>query len=442
MLAEPDGDDVVPEADPIRYRHGVRIMSEDALRQSVLVGGLLYVIVAAANLQVLLVASSRLRNPTGSFGVTMFVLLIGAILVASARWMPEPAFEDLYSRVGAGLVFFSSAFITVALWINGAEIAIVGTSVYLIPAIFAFYGLSRRLAVLFLVTTLAEYACLLAIQPDVPVRLGQFLFMASLMTAVGFLIGGFVGQTDELAIAEHQARLDLAEVNRTLEARVQEQVNELAHYENLRRFLAPQVADAVLSSGTEGLLEPHRREIAVFFSDLRGFTNFAGRVEPEEVLDVLNAYYAAVGEVMRDFEATLGHFAGDGVMAYFNDPVPCDDPAGTAVTMALQLRDRFEDMAVDWARRGYRLGYGMGIGLGHATLGIIGFEGRSDYTPLGTVVNLAARLCAEAEHGQILVDHRVHAALADTHEVAAVEDLVLKGLPPDVRAFQVLRVAS
>jgi class 3 adenylate cyclase len=233
------------------------------------------------------------------------------------------------------------------------------------------------------------------------------------------------------------ARDELAALNHTLEDRVAEQVEEIAGLGRLRRFLAPQVADAVVAAGIEdgaGPLAPHRRQIAVLFSDLRGFTQFSNTSQPEEVLDVLEAYYEVVGGFVRDYEATVGSFLGDGIMAYFNDPVPCEDPAGLAVAMASDLRVALEQLCARWQRRGWDLGYGMGISFGYATLGTIGFEGRTDYTPLGSVVNLASRLSDEAQRGEILLDGRTYAAVSG-RVVAEERRLELKGFDRGVIAF-------
>ncbi|MBA3652562.1 MAG: response regulator [Actinobacteria bacterium] len=225
---------------------------------------------------------------------------------------------------------------------------------------------------------------------------------------------------------ERQAT-ELLELNRTLEARVAEQVQELARLTRLRRFLSPQVADLILSSGDESILESHRSEIAVLFCDLRGFTAFATRVEPDEVMSVLNEFHAAVGELVRRFDATVGWFAGDGLMVFFNDPVPRPEPAVPAVQMAAELRDSVAALGLEWHLRGYDLGLGIGIDVGDATLGQMGFEGRFDYSAIGNVVNLAARLCAEAKDGQILISERTHSSVQAFTDVEPVGELQLKG---------------
>ena len=199
---------------------------------------------------------------------------------------------------------------------------------------------------------------------------------------------------------------ELAAWNRELEQRVSEQVDALERMGRLRRFLSPQLAELVVSSGDESFLESHRREITVVFCDLRGFTSFAETVEPEDVMAVLGEYHAALGDLVHRFEGTLERFTGDGLMVIFNDPLACPDAPERAVRMALAMRARVAELAEGWSRRGYDLDFGVGIAQGHATLGRIGFEGRSDYAAIGSVTNLAARLCAEAD------------AAADPHQPA------------------------
>jgi class 3 adenylate cyclase len=232
-------------------------------------------------------------------------------------------------------------------------------------------------------------------------------------------------------------RSELAEWNRTLEARVTEQVEELGRLGRLRRFLSPQIADLVMSQGADDLLAGHRREITVVFADLRGFTAFSETAEPEEALGVLRAYQAAMGEIIFRHEGTLEHFAGDGMMVFFNDPVPVPDPQLRAVRMALDMRARFAELEAGWRKRGYELGLGIGIAVGYATLGRIGFEGRFDYGAVGMVVIQASRLSAAAKAGEILVSSRVHAMVEEAIEATPVGELELKGFHRPVPAFAV-----
>jgi len=233
---------------------------------------------------------------------------------------------------------------------------------------------------------------------------------------------------------------ELAEWNRTLEQRVAQQLAEIERMSRLKRFLAPQVAEAVISAGGDSLLESHRRDVAVVFCDLRGFTAFAETAEPEEVMAVLREYHAALGDIIHRFEGTLERFLGDGLMVLFNDPVPCPDPAARAVRMAVAMRECVSGLTERWRQHGYDLGFGIGISQGYATLGRIGFEGRFDYAAIGTVANLAARLCAEAKAGQILITQRVLSAVEDLVEAAPHGELAIKGLAKAVPVHDVRRL--
>lgn len=230
---------------------------------------------------------------------------------------------------------------------------------------------------------------------------------------------------------------ELAEWNRELEKRVATQVQELERMGRLKRFLSPQIADLVVDAGEEKLLESHRREITVVFCDLRGFTAFAEITEPEDVMAVLREYHAALGSKVHEFEGTIEHFAGDGLMVLFNDPLPCPDHVERAVRMAVSMRESIGDLVAAWRGRGFHLGFGVGIAQGHATLGRIGFEGRFDYAAIGNVVNLASRLCDHAENGQIVVSEPVQAAVREVIKSESLGELELKGLHRAVNAFNV-----
>ncbi len=206
---------------------------------------------------------------------------------------------------------------------------------------------------------------------------------------------------------------ELAGLNRTLTARVDTQVAELECLGRLRRYLSPQVAELVVSSMDDTVTTSHRREVAVLFCDLRGFTAFSEIAEPEEVMAMLAEFHDAIGPVVNVHGATVGAFTGDGVMVFFNDPLPCANPSEAAAQLALAIGEQTAGLVAAWSRLGHHLGVGVGIAFGYATLGEVGFEGRYDYTAIGSVVNLAARLCEQAEAGEILVNARVHAAIAD-----------------------------
>jgi len=244
-------------------------------------------------------------------------------------------------------------------------------------------------------------------------------------------------------LGELRQRTDqVAELNRGLEARVAEQVEELGRVGRLKRFLAPQLAELIVSQGDEKILESHRREIVVVFCDLRGYTAFTETAEPEEVLDFLREYHGALGPLVSQFEGTLDQFSGDGIMVFFNDPVPCPDPAERAVKMAMAMREAAANLIADWRERGRDLGFGAGIAQGYATLGQIGFSERSGYTAIGTVCNVAARLCAEAKDGQILLSQRVNVALKGSVATEQVGARALKGLTQPVVAYNVPLAAS
>jgi class 3 adenylate cyclase/CheY-like chemotaxis protein len=231
---------------------------------------------------------------------------------------------------------------------------------------------------------------------------------------------------------------ELAAWNRELEQRVAEQVDALERMGRLRRFLSPQLAELVVSSGDESFLQSHRRDITVVFCDLRGFTSFAETVEPEDVMRVLNEYHAALGDLVHRFDGTLERFTGDGLMVIFNDPLPCPDAPQRAVRMAVAMRTRMNELTGQWRHHGYDLDFGVGIAQGHATLGRIGFEGRFDYSAIGSVTNLAARLCAAAEPRQILISQRVFAATEDIVVADSVGELALHGFARPARAYNVV----
>ena len=196
----------------------------------------------------------------------------------------------------------------------------------------------------------------------------------------------------------------------------------------LRRFLAPQLAQAIVDAGDEKVLENHRREIVAMFCDLRGFTAFSETAEPEDIMAVLKEYHGSIGPLIRKYEGTLDRFTGDGMLIFFNDPLPCEDAPQRAARLALEMRDAVAGLTPKWARRGYRLGFGVGMAQGYATLGRIGFEDRMDYTAIGAVVNLAARLCSEAADGQVLVSGRLAAAVEDLVQIEDLGERELKGM--------------
>ncbi len=244
-------------------------------------------------------------------------------------------------------------------------------------------------------------------------------------------------------IQEQAGRLEaqagqLAEWNKTLEQRVADQLAELERVGRLKRFFSPQLAELIVAGGAEDPLKTHRREVTVVFLDLRGFTAFAETSEPEEVMGVLREYHVEMGKLILEHEGTLERFTGDGMMIFFNDPVPVPNPAERAIRMAVAMRERVADLITKWRKLGYELNFGVGVAQGYATIGAIGFEGRWDYGAIGTVTNLAARLCGEAQGGQILVSSKVAAAVESLIDAEEVGPLTLKGFLKPVPAFNVL----
>jgi adenylate cyclase len=233
---------------------------------------------------------------------------------------------------------------------------------------------------------------------------------------------------------------ELASLNRDLEQRVQEQVAQVERLGRLKRFFSPQLVEAIVTGGADDPLKTHRREIAVVFLDLRGFTAFAETAEPEEVIGVLREYHAEMGRLVLEHEGTLERFTGDGMMIFFNDPVPVPDAAVRAIRMAVAMRERVGELIGKWKRQGFDLDLGVGIAQGYATIGAIGFEGRLDYGAIGTVTNLAARLCGEARPGQILVARRMLAQLEGLVDVEDAGELTLKGFHRPVPAGNVTRL--
>jgi len=235
---------------------------------------------------------------------------------------------------------------------------------------------------------------------------------------------------------------ELADLNRTLEERVRVQVAQLERLGRLKRFFSPQLAEAIVSGGAEDPLKSHRRDITVVFLDLRGFTAFAETAEPEEVMAVLREYHAEMGKLILSWEGTLERFTGDGMMIFFNDPVPVPDPAERAVRMAAAMRDRVAELAVGWKKAGFDLDFGIGIAHGYATLGAIGFEGRWEYACIGSVSNLVARLCSEAKGGQVITNQKTLARIDDMVQAEPLGEVTLKGIAQPVPIFNITAFRS
>ena len=233
---------------------------------------------------------------------------------------------------------------------------------------------------------------------------------------------------------------ELRDLNQSLEKRVRTQLEQLERLQRLRRFLSPQLADAIVSSGDESILRSHRRQVAMIFVDLRGWTNFVDAVEPEELMRVLREFHDTIGGLVRRFDATVGFIEGDGVQLFFNDPIEVPDAALRAIRLGCTLRQEMAELTARWQNRGYDLDFGAGMALGYATCGEVGFEERSDYAAVGAVTNLASRLADEAAAGQILITQRLYAEVGDDVEVQSMGEFRLKGFQRPVAAFDVLGI--
>lgn len=363
----------------------------------------------------------------------------GFALLASAAILPDAVIDSLVEPSALAIFGFGVVAIAFSMYCGGVHFSAPNLIAYDVVAILAFYLLRKWVAVGVCLLAVACYGLVLV---TFRTHGGEWValgYMAVSMLVAGFLTGRLIDLIDRERAAKEAARAELAELNRNLESRVAEQVGEVERLGRMRRFLSAPVADAVLATDDSAALEPHRREIAVLFCDLRGFTAFTKQVEPEEVIDVLGEYYAAAGVEITRFAATMGAYEGDGLMAYLNDPVPCEDPAGRAIDLAVAIASAIDPLLERWQRNGYELSYGMGLAFGHATLGVVGFEGRSDYTALGSVVNLAARLCSTAAGREIVIDHRTLVAADAAHIAEERDPAILKGFADPVRNYLIKR---
>lgn len=251
------------------------------------------------------------------------------------------------------------------------------------------------------------------------------------------LIETFAAQA-VIAIENVRQFRELENLNAELGERVDQQVGEIERIGRLKRFLPVAVADAVVSSGSEEMLQSHRALLGILFCDIRGFTAFCERAEPEETIEVLQTYHEEMGRLISESSASVDHRMGDGIMVLFNDPIPCDDPAGEAIRLALVMQARMAELCKHWKRLGHRLGFGLGVSLGYATVGMVGSEGRQDYTASGTAVNLASRLCDKAEDGEILISPRAHIATEDDFRAEPFGEITLKGIQDPLEVFRVI----
>jgi class 3 adenylate cyclase len=345
--------------------------------------------------------------------------VVAAVLMLGFAALARPIVRHNWLRFVYGAVL-TSLVMSAGVFFFGPSAGLLGAMGYLAIITFTAFVLSSRFVVATVVLIAVEYAVVNVLQTNAsrPVnRWVTLLLLVVLMAFVANVLGHLVSRLQG----------DLEDVNRNLERRVDEQVAEMERLNRLRSFLPSAVATAVMATENEAALQPHRRQIACVFIDLRGFTRFTSEAEPEEVIEALRAYHRAAGDVMARYEATVGPLQGDGMMAYFNDPVPCDDPTGQATAMALALRPRLDEFAATWRARGFDLSFGIGIAYGYATLGVVGFEGRQEYGPVGTVANLASRLCGHAAAGQVLMDQRTYARLASPVTAEPLDPIAVKG---------------
>jgi class 3 adenylate cyclase len=430
-------------AEEVRRRYSARQLDVHAALKVGLL--LLMIVVALAFVATVILPSRLLVDRTA-------LLILQALSLAIFPLATKLLWERFSWTLLYLVVVIVVALIALTLYFAGPG-APFGVMNYVLIAIYASYYFSLRRTISIVVLIAFAYAVQLAVQSGHTVPVARWLWVVGVIGISVTFVDSLIRRAERSAEremkareaeqtarqAEEIARLELARANEALEARVSDQVREMERLGRLRRFLSPNLADVVVGSENESFLEPHRREIAVFFIDLRGFTRFASAAEPEDVLEVLRAYYDKLGLAFSRFEATVGPLQGDGVMAYFNDPFPCADPAGKAVEMAGSIADSLDALGAAWDEKGYDLGYGMGIAFGHATLGMIGFEGRQDYGPLGTVVNLASRLCDIATPGQVLVDRRTASAVSQRFECNIVQTVEIKGFRDPVDVFQAIR---
>jgi class 3 adenylate cyclase len=386
--------------------------------------------------------------PQTHLSALIAVLAIGLFTIGPTFWFAR-RIAPLWSIHLAGIGTIADL-VLLSVFSGPVLLALVGIAFIPVFTVL-FVIMRRRLAVAYGVMAAIAYGLVLSLRDNAIAPYTMWIDTVAALLLVGIVVAGLVERSRILIRREHeaslvaqhaqaeaeQARAQIEDLNRTLEVRVADQVRELDRMSKLRRFLSPQVADRMLAADDDSILDPHRKEIAVFYCDLRGFTRFATGAEPEDLVDILDDYYQTVGELIRSFNATLGTFAGDGITAYFNDPVPCPDPAFQAVEMALALREPMGELIESWKEEGYDLGYGVGVAYGFATLGMIGFESRNDYTAVGSVVNLASRLSGEAHTGEILIDSRAEHSLAGRIDCEPCT-VILKGIPTPVTAYVIL----
>lgn len=422
---------------PLEGRLGVRALSADALVQAFRATVALYFVAGVLTGALAIVGSDDFEHPRLVYVIAPVCLVVGSVLLLLLRLAIEWAIERVEYFVHV-ILLVTGVLISAGLFGAGPKMFMIGTVVYLQPLIFSCYLLRTQVAFVHISFIAVAFAVVLANSAPVSHPVLQWAFLVGIGATGALILSRLADSATASAISEYTARTQLAVANDTLEQRVAEQVDELERLGRLRRFLAAPVADAISGDSSE-LLAPHRRAIAVFFCDLRGFTSFSASAEPEDVVEVLGEYYRTMGRHLDNHKATFGSFAGDGIMAYFGDPLPLDNPTEAALAMSLEAATALDSLVDRWHHNGYDLNYGIGITHGYATLGVVGYDARSEYTALGSVVNLAARLSDQAAGGQILLDGRAASKLGETHQIRSDGDRVLKGMGQPVAVFEALR---
>jgi class 3 adenylate cyclase len=429
--------DVMGTPIPVPGRAGLRDLTYDDVYQAFRAAMVLFLVGGAGSSIVYLFGRNDFAHPAIVLVVSISALVVGLTYLVTMRYWFRFVLPHAPVIVHTA-IFTAGSLISMALYGAGPDRFMIATAVYLQPLIFASYLMRRPLAFAHISAILVEFGLALAFGAPVSHPVIQWIFLMLIGSSGAFVLGRLADTASATAKSEYEARTALAEINDTLEHRVAEQVQELEGLTRLRRFLPRQIADVVAADSLE-LLAPHRRAIAVLFCDLRGFTAFAASAEPEDVVEVLGEYYAVTSHHLDAHSATFGSFAGDGIMAYFNDPLPVEEPAVAALDAAVDLAGALEELVVQWRHLGHELNFGIGITYGHATIGVVGHQERSEYTALGSVVNLAARLSDQAAGGQILVDGRAANQLGEAVRVRPAGERVLKGMAQPIAVFEAIR---
>jgi len=395
------------------FASAFRPLSTVFMARVVIAGGALYLLAGIAALAAVRAVSLDAVNREAGRAVGWLTVVIGASIWLSLLVSPA-AMRRLFPPLFLVAVWSPPILISLAIAAVGPGVGDLWAVAYIEAPLFAFYVCRIPWALVCASLVLVGYGAVLVLQDGWEVPIARWTYVAATVIATAVIVGLIAERAEEQVTA---------------------QVAEIERLTGLRRFLSPQVADAVLSGEAEEVTRPHRRRIAVVFCDLRGFTAFTNNAEPEEVVGVLDQYYGAVGGLLQKYDATVGDYAGDGIMAYFGDPVPREDAALAAVEMTREIAGLMGPLVAEWQRQGHALDYGVGLAYGYATLGVVGFDGRYDYKPVGGVVNLAARLCARAGSGQVLLDHPTYAATSEHFASAHFADLDLKGYAAVTRAY-------